>query len=194
MLILKCKRRYCMLTIIVLALLIAILLYLAGAYNRGVKLRNYVREAFSTMDVYLKKRWDLIPNLVEAVKGYAEHEKGLLNQLTEVRTKAYSEMSDSEKLQANMQLGSILPKIIAVAENYPDLKASENFRHLMTDLTAVEEDIANSRKYYNGTVRELNTYTEMFPSNIVCSIFGIHQEKLFEIAETERENVSVKFD
>ena len=183
-----------MLTIIVLALLIAILLYLAGAYNRGVKLRNYVREAFSTMDVYLKKRWDLIPNLVEAVKGYAEHEKGLLNQLTEVRTKAYSEMSDSEKLQANMQLGSILPKIIAVAENYPDLKASENFRHLMTDLTAVEEDIANSRKYYNGTVRELNTYTEMFPSNIVCSIFGIHQEKLFEIAETERENVSVKFD
>ena len=172
--------------------LVFVVLIIIG-YNHGIKLRNYVREAFSTMDVYLKKRWDLIPNLVESVKGYVEHEKGLLTTLTEARTKNYSSMSNEEKLQANMEIGSILPKILAVAENYPDLKASQNFLKLMDDLGKVEEDIANSRKYYNGTVRELNTYTELFPSNIICGIFGIKSEKLFEIDEPERENVKVQF-
>lgn len=176
--------------IIVLAIVI---LYVIGTYNKGVKLRNYVREAFSTMDVYLKKRWDLIPNLVESVKGYAEHEKGLLNQLTELRTKNYSSMSDAEKLDANIQISAAIPKIFAVAENYPDLKANQNFMKLMEDLTAVEDDIANARKYYNGTVREFNTYLEVFPSNIICGLFGFKQEKLFEISETERENVKVQF-
>ncbi len=176
--------------IIVLAVVI---LYVIGTYNRGVRLRNFVREAFSTMDVYLKKRWDLIPNLIESVKGYVEHEKGLLNQLTELRTKNYSAMSDAEKLDANMQISAAIPKIFAVAENYPDLKANQNFMKLMDDLTAVEDDIANERKYYNGTVRELNTYLEVFPSNIVCGLFGFKQEKLFEIPEAERENVKVQF-
>ncbi len=179
--------------IVTLAICIIVLAYVVNVYNHGVKLRNYVREAFSTMDVYLKKRWDLIPNLVETVKGYAEHEKGLLTELTEARTKNYGSMSADEKLQANMQLGAIVPKILAVAENYPDLKANENFIKLMDDLSAIENDIANSRKYYNGTVRELNTFTEIFPSNIVCGIFGIKPKKLFEISDSERENVQVKF-
>lgn len=176
-----------------LIILALIILYAIGIYNKGVRLRNFVREAFSTMDVYLKKRWDLIPNLIESVKGYVEHEKGLLNQLTELRTKTYSDMSDAEKIEANMQISTAIPKIFAVAENYPDLKANQNFMKLMDDLTAVENDIANARKYYNGTVREFNTLLEIFPSNLICSLCGFKQEKLFEISEIERENVKVQF-
>ncbi len=179
--------------ITILVIIAAIVIYVISAYNNGITLRNYVREAFSTMDVYLKKRWDLIPNLIESVKGYMEHEKGLLSELTELRTKNYADMSTSEKLQANMQLGSIMPKLLAVAENYPNLRASENFNTLMNDISSVEEDIANARKYYNGTVRKFNTFTEVFPSNIICSFFGFKPEKLFEIADSERQNIKVKF-
>ena len=179
--------------IVILVIIAAVILYVIGAYNKGITLRNYVREAFSTMDVYLKKRWDLIPNLIESVKGYMEHEKGLLSQLTELRSKNYTDMSMAEKLQTNMQLGTIVPKILAVAENYPNLKASENFNKLMDNLATVEDDIANARKYYNGTVRTLNTFTEVFPSNIVCRFFGFEPEKLFEIDDAERQTVKVKF-
>ena len=100
-------------------------------------------------------------------------------------------MSVSDKLEANLQLGQIAPSLFALAENYPDLKANQNFLKLMEELTSVEDEIADSRKYYNGTVRELNTYTELFPSNIICALFGIHREKLFEIADSERENVKI---
>ncbi|MBR1424047.1 LemA family protein [bacterium] len=179
--------------VIVLIVVAAIIAFIIPAYNKGVSLRNYVREAFSTMDVYLKKRWDLIPNLVETVKGYAQHEKGLLTELTDLRTKNYGGMSDNEKLQANMQLGSVLPKILAVAENYPDLKANQNFAKLMDDLSAIESDIVNARKYYNGTVREYNTFLEVFPTNIVGAIFSFRHAELFEISSGERENVQVKF-
>ncbi len=178
---------------LIIVITIAILAYIVSTYNKGVKLRNYVREAFSTMDVYMKKRWDLIPNLVETVKGYAAHEKGVLEEVTNLRTKNYGSMSENEKLEANMQLGVALPKILAVAENYPDLKANQNFSQLMSDLSAIENDIANSRKYYNGTAREYNTFLEVFPSNIICAIFSFQQFKLYEISETERENVQVKF-
>ncbi len=179
--------------ITILVIIVAVVLYVISAYNKGITLRNYVREAFSTMDVYMKKRWDLIPNLIESVKGYMEHEKGLLSELTELRTKNYADMSMGEKLQTNMQLGTIVPKLLAVAENYPNLRASENFNTLMNDLSSVEEDIANARKYYNGTVRTLNTFTEVFPSNIICNIFGFKPEKLFEIDDSERQNIKVKF-
>lgn len=178
---------------VTLGIIAAVSIYAISLYNKGVTLRNYVREAFSTMDVYLKKRWDLIPNLIESVKGYMEHEKGLLNQLTDLRTKNYSQMSNEEKLQANAQIGRIMPKFLAVAENYPNLRASENFSVLMNNLSSVEEDIANARKYYNGTVRSFNTFTEVFPSNIICGFFGFKPEKLFEIDDSERQNVKVKF-
>ena len=170
-----------------------IVVFVIGAYNKGIKLRNYVKEAFSTMDVYMKKRWDLIPNLVESVKGYAGHEKGLLEKITQLRSSNYSTMTDAQKLETNSELTNVLSRLFAVAENYPDLKANQNFMQLSKELSSIEADIANSRKYYNGTVRELNTYLEVFPTNIIGSIFGMQKEKLFEIAENERQNVKVSF-
>jgi len=170
-----------------------IVVFVIGAYNKGIKLKNYVKEAFSTMDVYMKKRWDLIPNLVESVKGYAGHEKGLLEKITQLRSSNYSTMTDAQKLETNSELTNVLSRLFAVAENYPDLKANQNFMQLSKELSSIEADIANSRKYYNGTVRELNTYLEVFPTNIIGSIFGMQKEKLFEIAENERQNVKVSF-
>lgn len=179
--------------ILLIIVVLFIIFYVIGAYNNGVRLKNYVKEAFATMDVYLKKRWDLIPNLIETVKGYAEHEKGLLEELTNLRTKNYSEMSNSEKFEKDSELSKVLSRFLAVSENYPDLKANQNFALLQDELSKIEEDIANSRKYYNGTVRELNTFLEVFPTNIIGSAFGIGSEELFEISETERENVKVSF-
>ena len=172
-----------------LAVALIVVIYIISVYNKGIKYRNYVREAFSTMDVYLKKRWDLIPNLIELVKGYAGHEKSLFLELTKARSANYDTMSMSEKLQTNEQIGAIIPQIFAVAENYPELKANQNFIKLMDSYTDIENDIANSRKYYNGTVRELNTFSEIFPSNIICNFFGIKREKLFEIIDKERQNI-----
>lgn len=169
------------------------IMYIISAYNKGVTLRNYVREAFSTMDVYMKKRWDLIPNLVETAKGYMTHEQSTLTKITELRNQNYSGMSNEQKMDVNAQLGFGLSKLLAVAENYPDLKANENFLRLMEELSTVEEDIANSRKYYNGTVREYNNYTELFPTNIIAMIFNFKAEKMYEISEKERENVKVSF-
>ncbi len=178
---------------IILVVVILVLCYLVVTYNKAVGLRNYVREAFSTMDVYLKKRWDLVPNLVECVKAYAEHEKGVFAGVTDLRTRSYDSLSQNEKLNVNEQLGAAIPKLIAVAENYPELKANENFTHLMQELSKIEEDIANARKYYNGTVRELNTFLEIFPSNIVGKVFGFKTERMFEIGSEQRENVKVDF-
>ena len=183
-----------MITSIVFGVLsLAIIIYLINAYNKGIILRNYVREAFSTMDVYMKKRWDLIPNLVETAKGYMAHEQNTLTKITELRNQNYSGMSNEQKMDVNAQLGFGLAKLIAVAENYPDLKANENFSKLMDELSAVEEDIANSRKYYNGTVREFNNFTELFPTNIIAMIFNFKAEKMYEISDAERENVKVSF-
>ncbi len=174
-------------------MVVIILICVATIYNNGVKLRNYVREAFSTMDVYLKKRWDLIPNLIETVKGYVAHEQGILKEVTELRTKNYSGLNNEEKMEINTQLSVGLSKLIAVAENYPDLKANQHFSKLMEDLSSIEDEIANARKYYNGTVRELNNYTEMFPTNMFAALFGFKSEKMFEIGDKERENVKVSF-
>ncbi len=179
--------------IIFLALMAIILIWYVSIYNNGIRLRQYVREAFSTMDVYLKKRWDLIPNLLETVKGYAAHEKGVFEQVTELRSTNYGGLNSAQKIDINQKLDIGIAKLLAVAENYPDLKANQNFAMLMEQLASVENDIANSRKYYNGTVRELNTYTEVFPSNIICAISGIKSEKMFEINEAQRENVKVQF-
>lgn len=169
-------------------------MFVIGGYNRGIKLRNYVKEAFSTMDVYMKKRWDLIPNLVETVKGYAGHEKDLLEKIAKLRSSNYSTMSDAQKLETNSELTNVLTRFFAVAENYPDLKANQNYMQLSSELSSIEKDIANSRKYYNGTVRELNTFLEVFPTNIIGSIFGFQKEKMFEISEAERQNVKVNFN
>ena len=144
------------------------------------------------MDIYLKKRWDLIPNLVEVVKGYAKHEKDTFSEITELRTRSYDNMSLDKKIDINEQLTNSLSRIMAISENYSELKASENFNQLSKELTKIEDEIANSRKYYNGTVRMLNNKVQMFPSNLIASIFGFKEYKMFEINENEKDNVKVQ--
>lgn len=177
---------------ILIAVGVIILLLLFTTYNSFVRLNNKVEEAFSTMDVYLKKRWDLIPNIVETVKGYAKHEKNTLEEVINLRNTSYDKMNTNDKVEINNKLSANLGKLIAIAENYPDLKANENFKDLSRELSKVEEDIANARKYYNGTVRMFNDKVQMFPSNIIAGIFGYKAKTMFEANEEERKNVKVE--
>lgn len=176
---------------IIIGIVVLLFIYVLVTYNGFVKTNNIVKEAFSTMDVYLKKRWDLIPNLVEVVKGYAKHEKETFNQITSLRTNSYDSMPMEKKINVNQQLGQGITKIMAIAENYPELKANENFAKLSADLSKIEDEIANSRKYYNGAVRELNNKIQMFPSNIIAGMFGFKQVNMFEANAEERDNVKV---
>lgn len=178
---------------IIIGVILLVLIYTFAVYNSFVKLTNKTNEAFSTMDVYLKKRWDLIPNLIEIVKGYAKHEKDTLESVIKLRNNAYDDMSDSDKLKANEQIAKGINKIMLLSENYPELKADQNFRDLSSKLTKVEDDIANSRKYYNGTIRIFNNKVEMFPSNIFAKIFGYKSRKMFEANANERENIKIEF-
>ena len=176
----------------IIGVIIIIIIYALVQYNSFVKLNNKVREAFSTMDVYLKKRWDLIPNIVETVKGYAKHEKDTLKEVIELRNGVYDKMSDDEKIKTNEQLSNNINRMMALAESYPELKASDNFKDLSEQLTKVEDDIANSRKYYNGVVRIYNNKVEMFPSNVFACIFRFKTKPMFEASANERENVKVE--
>ncbi len=176
---------------VILGVVLVLVTLLIITLNSFVKLNNKVNEAFATMDVYLKKRWDLIPNIVEVVKGYAKHEKETLEEIVEIRSQAYDKMDNPTKADTNNKITEALGKIMALAEAYPDLKANENFRDLQNDLSKVEEDIANARKYYNGCVRMFNNKVEMFPSNIFAKIFGYKSKKMFEANSDERNNVKV---
>lgn len=180
-------------TYVMIGVGVLIIIYGFSVYNGFIRLNNTVKEAFSTMDVYLKKRWDLIPNIVETVKGYAEHEKDTLKEIVDLRNSSYDKMSDEEKIKTGDELSSRVSKIVALAEAYPDLKANENFRDLSNQLSKIEDDIANSRKYYNGAVKIYNNKVEMFPSNIFANIFGYKTKEMFEASASERENVKVKF-
>lgn len=177
---------YILIGIVILLVLICLIIY-----NSLVKSRNLVKEAFSTMDVYLKKRWDLVPNLVEVVKGYTSYENSTLTNITELRANAYNDLTMDKKININEQLTNAISSIIAVSENYPELKASENFLNLSKSLTKIEDDIANSRKYYNGTVRIYNNKIQMFPSNIVASLFSFKEASMFEAGIEEKNNVKV---
>lgn len=177
---------------VVIGIVVLIAIYVLLQYNSFIKLSNRVKEAFSTMDVYLKKRWDLVPNLVEVVKEYMKHESGVLEEIVKLRNSSYDKMSLSDKIDTNQQLSSGLSKIMAVAESYPNLKASQNFSDLTHQLSTIEDEIANSRKYYNAVVRNLNTKVEMFPSNIVAKMFNFKLQKMFEANEDERNNVKVE--
>lgn len=174
-------------------ILILLIGYIISTYNRLVSNKNSLDESFSTMDVYLKKRWDLIPNLVETVKSYAKHEKDLFKEVTELRSKSYQDLSLDEKNEINKKLTTTLNKLIAVAENYPELKANENFLDLSHELKNTEQDIANARKYYNANVKVYNNQVMIFPSNIIAKIFKFEKASMFEIEETERQNVKVEF-
>lgn len=176
---------------VIIGIAIILVIYTLLTYNSLIKSNNFVKEAFSTMDIYLKKRWDLIPNLVEIVKGYAKHEKEIFNQITSLRANSYDTLSTGKKININEQLTQEISKIMLISENYPDLKASENFLQLSHELSKIEDEIANSRKYYNGTVRILNNKIQMFPSNIIANIFGFKPANMFEANVDEKNNVKV---
>ena len=179
-------------TYIIITIIVLSLIYFGVTYNSFIKLNNTVKEAFSTMDIYLKKRWDLIPNIVETVKGYAKHEKTTLKEIIELRNSTYDNMSANEKVDINNKLSQGINKLMAIAEAYPDLKSNENFKDLSQKLTKIEDDIANSRKYYNGAVRLFNNKVQMFPSNIVAKTLGFKEQKMFEASKLERENIKIK--
>lgn len=177
---------------VILGILFIVFIYLIVTYNSFVTLRNRVNEAFSTMDVYLKKRWDLIPNLVEAVKGYAKHESSVLENIVSLRNSSYQKMSLDDKIDTNEKLVTGISRLFAVVENYPDLKASHSFLDLSAQLSKIEDEIANSRKYYNAVVKKLNTKIEMFPSNIVAAIFNLKRSNMFQAQEDEKTNVKIE--
>ncbi|AQX09398.1 LemA family protein [Elizabethkingia occulta] len=180
--------------IVVIALVAIVLLYGVSVYNKLVKFRNLVQEAWSSIDVMLKKRYDLIPNLVETVKGYATHERETLDSVTQARTMAKNAGSVQEKEAAEKNLNQAMMNLFAVAEQYPDLKANTNFQQLQNELSSLESDIEKSRRYYNGTARENNTLVESFPSNIIANMYKFEKAPFFELQNTaEREVPSVKF-
>lgn len=180
-----------MILYIILGIVILLILYGLIMRNSLVKRSNMVREAFATMDVYLKKRWDLIPNIVATVKAHAAYEKDTLEGITALRSSAYERLSQSDKLITNEKLSGSISMLMLAAEGYPELKADQSFLELSRQLSGAEEDIANSRKYYNAVVKNYNNAVEMFPGNIVAGMLGYKPIRMYESLAAERENVEV---
>lgn len=179
---------------IIVAVIVVIALFLVGAYNGFVTAKNDVEEGYSTMDVYLKKRYDLVPNLVETVKGYAKHESETLEKVVAARSAIGGATTMEERVEGENQLTGALKTLFAVAEAYPDLKANTNFMDLQSQLQTIEGDIAESRKYYNAVVKTYNNKCEMFPTNIIANVFGFKTKPMFEVSsDEERANVKVDF-
>ncbi|TPG17377.1 LemA family protein [Pedococcus bigeumensis] len=180
--------------IIIAVVLVLLVLWAVGVYNGLIKLRNLVQEAWRQIDVELKRRHDLIGNLVETVKGYAAHERGTLEDVMKARSAAMAGgQSPVQQAQSEGMLSQALGRLIAVAEAYPDLKANQNFMALQQELTSTEDRIAAARRYYNANVRELNTKVETVPSNIVAGLFNIDRAEYFEVEGEERDPVKVDF-
>lgn len=180
---------------IILAIVVIIIIAIIAIYNSLVTMRQRVKNAWSQIDVQLQRRFDLIPNLVETVKGYMEHETDVLTKVTDLRSSWANAKSVDEKAKLDNQLSESLKTIMAVAENYPDLKANQNFSELQTELTNTENKISYSRQFYNDTVTRYNTKLEMFPSNVIASVFNFKAEELFEVADAAaRQNVKVDFN
>ena len=180
--------------IVVAVVVVLLLLWAVGVYNGLIKLRNLVQEAWRQIDVELKRRHDLIGNLVETVKGYAAHERGTLEDVMKARSAAMAGgQSPAQQAQSEGLLSAALGRLIAVAEAYPDLKANQNFMALQNELTSTEDRIASARRYYNANVRELNTKVETVPSNIVAGMFNIGRAEYFEAEGAERDPVKVDF-
>lgn len=180
--------------IIAIVVVVLVLLYVGTTYNSLVRGRNSVEEAFSTMDVYLKKRWDLIPNIVSSVKAYAKHEAETLEKVIAARNGGYANLNPEQKLEANAELTTAIKSINVVAEQYPELKANENFIELNSQLKQTEEDIANARKYYNAVVKSFNNKVQMFPSSIIASMFKFEKKQMFVVDDSsERQAVKVEF-
>jgi LemA protein len=178
---------------IILAALIVISVVLVRMYNALVQLRIRCDSAWSDIDVQLKRRHDLIPNLVETVKGYAVHEKGIFENIARVRSVAMQATAPDDIAAAENQLTGALKSLFAVVENYPQLKASENFTQLQGALSTLEDTIQNARRYYNAVVRDLNMKIQSFPTNTLAGMFGFQVRQFFEVVEADRELVAVKF-
>ena len=178
---------------VILIIIGVLLFYVATTYNKLVSLRNKVRDQWAQIEVQLKKRFDLIPNLVETVKGYAKHEEGTLTAVIEARNKLNTANNINEEIEANNMLTGALNKLFALAESYPDLKANANFMSLQNDLKDTEDKISYARQFYNDTVLTYNNLREMFPSNIVASIFKFEAFEFFKADEPSKEAPKVKF-
>ncbi len=182
------------LSITIIAIIVVVVLWLIGVYNGLIRLKNKVEEAWSDIDVQLKRRYDLIPNLVSTVKGYASHEKEVFTKVTEARANAMQAGNVKDKAQAENMLSETLKSLFAVAENYPQLRASENFSKLQDDLTDTENKIQAARRFYNGMARDFNTKIQVFPNNVVAGPFGFKARDYFELgSEEEKEPVKVAF-
>ena len=178
---------------IIIVVLVLIILSIISTYNELVRLRNKVKDQWSQIDVQLKRRCDLIPNLVETVKGYAKHEKGTLEAVIKARNTFLTAKSPEDEMKASKEVTAALNKLFALAEAYPDLKANENFTSLQNTLSETEDKISYARQFYNDNVMNYKNKIEMFPSNIVAGIFNFKPEPFFEATEEERKNVEVKF-
>ncbi len=182
-----------MITIIVIAVVVLLLLYVIVTYNGLVRLRNRIQNAWAQIDVQLRRRYDLIPNLVETVKGYATHEKGTFEAVTQARANAINAQGPVEQAQAENMISGALKSLFAVSEAYPDLKANQNFLSLQEELTGTEGRISYARQFYNDAVLRLNTKIQSFPSNILAGMFGFKEHEYFEADDTSRGPVSVQF-
>lgn len=179
---------------VILIVIALIIIWLIGIYNALIRLKNRVKEAWSDIEVQLKRRYDLIPNLVETVRGYMKHEEGVLTKVTEARNMAMNAQGRDAKGKAENMLSDTLKSLFAVAENYPDLKASQNFLQLQDEISDTENKIQASRRFYNGQVRDFNTKIQLFPNNIIAGMLGFKSEEFFAVDdEKERQNVQVKF-
>ena len=178
---------------IIVAIILIIAIFLISNYNRLVELRNRVRDQWAQIDVQLKRRFDLIPNVVNTVKGYAKHEEETLENVIKARNTFLSASTPAEEMKANGELTNAISKLFALTESYPDLKANQNFMDLQSELKETENKIAAARQFYNDTVLSYNNKIEMFPSNIVASMFHFKEESFFEVINEERQNVKVEF-
>ena len=180
-------------TTVILIILGVIIFWIVLVYNSLITLRNRTKEAWSDIDVQLKRRYDLIPNLVETVKGYATHERELFEKVTQARTMAMNAKGIEEKGRAENVLSGTLKTLFAVAENYPQLKASENFLKLQDELSDTENKIQAARRFYNGNARDFNIKQEVFPANLIAKTFGFKKVEFFEIEKAEKEPIKVEF-
>lgn len=179
--------------IVIGVLLLLAAIYVVSVYNGLITSKNRIEEALSTMEAYLKRRYDLIPNLVETVKGYADHEKETFTKVIEARNKVMSAVGFEEMSQSENMLKDSLKSLFALAESYPELKANQNFMELQRELSKTEDDILQSRKYYNGVVKKFNTDIERFPNSIVAVAFRFEKKEYYKIDEESRENIKVTF-
>ncbi len=179
--------------IVILAIIVVIILWVIATYNSLISLKNRVKDAWSQIDVQLKRRFDLIPNLVETIKGYTKHESETLEKVVKARNTYLSATLPEDQMKADGELTQAINKLFALTESYPDLKANTNFTDLQEQLKETENKIAMARQFYNDIVMQYNNKVEMVPSNIVASIFKFQKQAFFEAVESERENVKVKF-